>query len=819
MARRHKKQASNGASKPVHSKDLIARPKTHKLKPHHAKPYRFRHIALLIVAMVLLLAIVFQTGVIVGSSRQSVLTQTPATNPSSVLKTIKSGYGFSFSYNDAIFKPSATAVNEKGAGQAVAEADLAVGKQINLATIRPKAGAVPSSVAGTQFSVQVLPATSELTALKAVPGNDTKTDAELAAQLMPISSSNDFEVVKLSSTTDTLGDGTPALKSTYQFTPKFNGGISYAVVWNGAVNGHPFAAKLNGLLNTSSTPSQYQDTFTSLRFEGTQKVQGLSLKLQGTASAADSTVDSKYLSDLVSPAVVKIYHIVCGTLIIGTNNYGEVCDGMTGSGFLVSNDGYIATNGHVAVLTAKDIMVQAITSSTESLLGYLRSLGLTDAQIQALANDPQQLASLIAKIYDIPDDKIMLDGKKEVTLVSIGKKPLTISKDDDIGTILDYQDNDDIKRAEVIGYDYSGKDLLVAQSGDSQGFSSSDVALLKIKTNNAPSLPILTGQMTQNEKITVLGFPGDAENSLVDNSTLDVTVTNGSISAIKEAAGGKAKLYQSDADASHGNSGGPAVNEAGEVFGLLTYRIAGDDKGNAAKSYMRDIADFTKLAKDKNVTLATASQTQSSWQKGLKLFSQNHFSAAKKEFLKVKKDYPSHRLVASYIDNADKQIAAGKDVRLIPPVAIAAAGIVALGLVVTAIILIVRHRSKHQAYVSQQPPGAGPGVPPNSTPVGPLPPVGPVASSPASMIPSSSPLQPASAPLPITATQGAIPQMQAPQPPLPAPQPQQLPPRQVLDQFLPVSPQPTPQSQPVAQPLPTPPTTPGPTIITPTPQP
>ena len=707
MARKYKKQRHAHDAKST--SDLVARPKHLKIKAHHTKPYRKRHFGLLLVAFVFFTIIVFQAGLSIGGSRIKVVTQTPTVSPAPSQKSVASSYGFSLKFDDSLFSASATAIDAKGNGQAVSENQLDTNQQINTVTLRPKAGTIRAGLAATQLSVQVLPGTNELTALKAKPANANKTDAELAAELMPVTSSSDFDVTRVSTGTDTIGDGTPVVKSTYQYTPKFKGGNSYAVVWHGVVKGHPFAIRLNGLLVSSAVPSEYQDIFASFKFEGGAKVEGISFNPIGRASAASpSKIDNKYLSDTVSPSVVKIYHLVCGTLVIYQQSYGKGCEGMTGSGFLVSNDGYIATNGHVAVLTAKDIMVEIVTSSTASLISFLRGAGLTDAQIQDLANNPQQLASILAKIYELPDDQVLLDNKQEVTIVSLGKDPVTFKDRNSLEDAINFTDTDTIKKAEVVGYDYSGKDLLVASSGSAEGFSSSDVALLKISIKNAPLIPISTSAVIQNEKITVLGFPGDAENSLVDNSSLDVSVTNGSVSAIKEAAGGRGKLYQSDADASHGNSGGPAVNESGEVFGLLTYRIAGDDQGNAAKSYMRDVADFTKLVKSKNITLNTASQTQKAWANGLLLYSGNHFSAAKKEFLKVKQAYPAHRLVSGYVDNADKQIAAGNDVKVYPLWLFTLAGVVAIIGLGAAVTLIVRHRARHQAYVSQTPPGSGP---------------------------------------------------------------------------------------------------------------
>lgn len=719
--------------------NLVAHSKQHAIKPHHTKPYRKRHIALLIIAIAYVLVVTFQLGVIIGASRQEVVQPAPsASTPTN--NTIASSLGFSLSYDPTLFIASATAINDDGGGSAVAVGDLAAGKRLNYAQLKPKEQALPSALAATQLSIQISPDDQALASLKAKPENQSKSDAQLAAELLPISPASEFDVAILSVSQETIGDGTQVQKTTYQYTPRFAGGVSYAVAWHGVVDGRPFVVKLAGLVGSSQVPAQYQDVLDSFVLQSDSKVQGVSFNPFQTVYAEDG-IDSKYIADLVSPSVVKVYHIVCGELIIVQESYGSSCEGGTGSGFIVSDNGYIATNGHVVVLTAKDIVVGLVTQSPEVLLSYLQSLGLTDDEINAIASDPQKLAAVIAKIYDISDDNVYFKNEEQVTLVSIGSDPLMLTEDQTIDDILNYKDSKTIKRAEVVGYNYNAKDLWVAQSGDPSGFSSSDVALLKVDLENAPALAINTGQITQNEKITVIGFPGDAENALVDNTTLDVSVTNGSISAIKDAAGGNGKLYQSDADASHGNSGGPAITQNGEVFGLLTYRVSGDNQGNAAKSYMRDIADLTELAEDESANLSSQSSTQAAWHRGLVLYSQNHFTAAKAEFAKVKEAYAPHRLVEEYIDNATKQIAAGNDVPLYSPVLIGAAVIGGLVVLAVAIVLVVRHRAKHQMYLSRHTPLA-PSAPVQNGPVNPVAPVTPIQPQPILQSPISTPAPP-----------------------------------------------------------------------------
>jgi len=59
-------------------------------------------------------------------------------------------------------------------------------------------------------------------------------------------------------------------------------------------------------------------------------------------------------------------------------------------------------------------------------------------------------------------------------------------------------------------------------------------------------------------------------------SALEATINDGKISAKKQATSG-APILQTNTAATHGNSGGPVLNDANEVIGLLTFR--GDTVG------------------------------------------------------------------------------------------------------------------------------------------------------------------------------------------------------------------------------------------------
>lgn len=429
----------------------------------------------------------------------------------------------------------------------------------------------------------------------------------------------------------------------------------------------------------------------------------LALFLAGLCLGLAATYRSGYITEprfdinSISPATVKIHHFVCGVLVIDGQKQGkDVCDGNTGTGFLVSSDGYIATSGHVIVRDAADVLVSELQRSPGFLREYALGAGLSDKELF----NPESVNKLMAGIYDLPPERLRLDNKKEITLAALGSQPLGVRSQADIRALFGRADSALIKKTEVVATDFSAKDLFVIEQAGQKGFSSSDIALLKANVHNAPFIRLTdTTYLRQNEPISVLGFPVDAENQLTSNSTLSPSVTNGTISSIRTAKGSDSRLFQTDADASQGSSGGPAVNDEGEAVGIVTYRFKDHNQANAAKSYIRDIADLQRLIGREKISLNTTSLAQDEWEKALELASQNKFSAALEHYQAVQSTYPAHRLVNDYGNSALRAIGEGKDVKEVNYLAVTAGvgagGFLALS---SASVLIARHHRHHRNY-------------------------------------------------------------------------------------------------------------------------
>jgi serine protease Do len=429
----------------------------------------------------------------------------------------------------------------------------------------------------------------------------------------------------------------------------------------------------------------------------------LGLFLAGLALGVLSTYRSGYFAETsfdvntVSPAVVKVYHFTCGTLVVNGQSQGrEFCEGDMGTGFLISSDGYVATSGHVVVRDAADILSGELQNNPALLQHFASRFGISDNQLY----DIRSMSVLLAQIYDLPESKLRLENKRSITLVSLGDRPISVNSQAEIRRILDRKDDDFIKRASVVATDYSAKDLYVIEQQNGEGFSASDLALLKIDVENAPFIRLAdTNTLNQNDRISLLGFPTDAENRLTSNSTIVPSVTNGTISSIRVANGSASRLFQTDADASQGNSGGPAINQSGEAIGVVSYRFKDENEANAAKSYVRDIEDLTAILAEKSINLNTQSITQSSWEEGLKLANQSKFSSAMSKYRETISAYPAHRLANIYGGQAQQAIHDGKDVKDPNYLAItAAAGGGGLLGVTAASVLATRHHRNHRRY-------------------------------------------------------------------------------------------------------------------------
>ena len=106
-----------------------------------------------------------------------------------------------------------------------------------------------------------------------------------------------------------------------------------------------------------------------------------------------------------------------------------------------------------------------------------------------------------------------------------------------------------------------------------------DIVVAKISSKNAPAISLADNQPRKGERVTALGSPHG----------LSFTATNGIISAVRPAVEMSAEMgrpnlqgtwVQVDAALSPGNSGGPLINERGDVVAMSTLASLSDQAQN-----------------------------------------------------------------------------------------------------------------------------------------------------------------------------------------------------------------------------------------------
>ena len=361
--------------------------------------------------------------------------------------------------------------------------------------------------------------------------------------------------------------------------------------------------------------------------------------------------DGERLAMYSKPAVVRIIDGAQGTIWFQLPGYQGQSYNVSaiglGSGFFISSNGYIATNAHVVSMThdGEDKAKQALFWQ------------LVQQIAQQLGKDPRSLNTSFIDQHS--------------TLQSFQLYHHVIIPD---GSAFPFE----IKQ-------YGAP----TGEGNDQG---KDVAIIKIEVKNAPILKLADSEKVQlQDHVTVIGYPGAADtfNSglLSSKSALEATINDGKISAKKQASSG-APILQTSTAATHGNSGGPVLNDANEVIGLLTFRgdtINGQEvSGFSFIVPSNTVMEYVKSAGTNN----DMGPTDNLYREGLGYYWDQYYSSAIPKFEEVKRMFPQHSEVDRLVQSSQQAKAEGKEKSSFP-VWIVVVVVVVLLLILFLIIMIV----------------------------------------------------------------------------------------------------------------------------------
>jgi hypothetical protein len=303
----------------------------------------------------------------------------------------------------------------------------------------------------------------------------------------------------------------------------------------------------------------------------------------GTADAQKVTVQEAVLA--AKPAAVIVtarldadVTLDCGTgpTIVKVKPFVE-----TGTGWLVDSRGFVVTNAHV---------VDPAHTQPPWVLQELRKSAVAQA-CAGRANPPR------VSMKTLPSLVVMLANGRAL--------PAEVTK-----------------FSAPIRLDGKGKPL--PESGR-------DLALLRIAPGVYPALTLAPVMPRIGEPLHIIGFPGVvlSHELLSKSAAIEATVTNGFVSSFKVDAIGQ-DVIQTDASAAHGNSGGPVVDSAGAVLGVLTFvSLAREGDVVQGFNFLIPAPAVGKFLEGTEAAKPVESPFNKAWRAGLRdLFASNYRSAA-----------------------------------------------------------------------------------------------------------------------------------------------------------------------------------------------
>jgi serine protease Do len=385
------------------------------------------------------------------------------------------------------------------------------------------------------------------------------------------------------------------------------------------------------------------------------------------------------------------------------------------TGFVVNPDGWVATAGHcVDPSSGKEAIRRAAATWALENGYYTSALGLTVEDVMTsyrvdILTDGGQVAK------NQVDRQVSVSWGASVSGVDVQKK----------------------HAARVV---------------DFQSFDEGDGALLKVDETGLNAIELAdTSGVEINSGVVAVGYPAIIR--AFTDPDLTPTFDAGAVSSIKTVADGLLSVFQLSAELSGGMSGGPTVDEAGNVIGVNSARLVGEPFNYAVPA--ERIEELLAGAGVEN----TVSPTTLTYRAGIRAFFDGDRELAVRSLRKVLDEQPANGLAEKYLAKAEKlpKPAVEEDSSstwVLVGGGAAAAGILGGG---TLLALLLRRRGRRTA---------APAFPAPGFPAAPVPPA-PAAQQWPEQLPAEQPvLVGAGAPVPDQTTQPVPPAHPAPPAPV-----------------------------------------------------
>ncbi len=348
--------------------------------------------------------------------------------------------------------------------------------------------------------------------------------------------------------------------------------------------------------------------------------------------------EGKFTNDLFWNVYIRTF---CASIdkymMKGTETISKDLDvTMVGSGFIITPDGYVVTNAHVVdendEQTKQNFAEQAFqeiiakdAKEMESSMGRK----LTEDEAKAMMDANSWYFSQTLKVGEI---------KKEFSVV------MGISGD----------------KGKIVPIVIPAK--LITQGAAIPG---KDVAILKLTSKHTyPTIRIGNDKdMRVGDQVYALGYPAVAtfHPLISEESISEASLTRGLISAKKNMKDGW-EVLQTDASITHGNSGGPVMNEYGEVIGLATFGSIDQQRGQEVQG-MNFIVPSTIVYEyiDKMKIEPAMSDISLVYEEAMDLYDKARYKKALVKFEEVKDMNASFPFIDKMIKDTKRNIERGLD--------------------------------------------------------------------------------------------------------------------------------------------------------------
>ena len=360
-------------------------------------------------------------------------------------------------------------------------------------------------------------------------------------------------------------------------------------------------------------------------------------------------------------ATVRIASARCADIKYTADNGASLqiqnaCAGGIGSGSIITNNGHVATNGHVVEWSTDTLFSSAMSQAGEDLwksyfefvisAGYISRADLASLAAKAQEGSADAVSIIFSLITKVPAHNVQVANDESDYVVQTSSDPIRFD-----GTYARYKW---VTTSTNLSAKKIDSEVNMKKSRFDINDKETDVAILKIE-GNFPAVELGDSTLLDTgDRLTAIGFPAVVDGGIDTKKEKTVpTVTQGNLRQTILDGGGHKLFFMSTMIAS-GNSGGPAFDSKGKQVGINTYGGAAcedEKKGNSCfgQGVARDISDLKAMAKKNNVAISSDGELTKLWKDGLAQFDKGKYSKAKDYFSELNRLYPQNYLVAKLL--------------------------------------------------------------------------------------------------------------------------------------------------------------------------